>query len=451
VIHALILCLSFSLSFSSLAQELSAEQVAASIVKHFPLIEEQEMKLEATKAEVTASEGAFDTNFKVMHRNHFEERYDNDYTELALEKLTPYSGISLLAGHRRGLGLFAPYEGKFDTSRAGELFAGISFPLLRGRAIDEFRLGLRVSKVNELLAMNELRIKKNLYVFKGLSAFQKWKFAFRRIQTQQGLLKLAEERQEMLARRFKAGDVEEIKIKDNLRSVNKRQEELLKAEMDFEKFSAELSLYYRDDEGKAQNVSSKKPYLKGSTYHPPQFKSASLPQMQIIDFEIEKNQLEKKFNENLKLPSLNIGALAGRELAPDYPYDPQKIYLSVNFQYPLENRRAEGKTVSSVYKGLALEKRKQWIENELRTLYDQGQSLSTLALKRTNVIDKELGNAKDVAAAERKRWASGVSDLFVVALREQEAADVEVKLWAAHYEYEQLQLDVRLYTASLIE
>jgi len=400
---------------------------------------------------VTSSTGAFDTKLKVKHRNHIEEKFDNEFTEVTLEKLTPWSGIELFAGHRRGTGFFAPYEGKFNTSRAGEAFAGLSFPLLRDRKLDQDRLQLKASQIDSQVSENELLIKKNFYIYKGLSLYQKWRFTYQKIQTLKDLLKIAIERQVMLEKRFKAGDLEKIKLKDNLRSQNKREEELLKAEMDFKKHSIELSLYFRDKNGVPVETSGYTPSGQSEVKSPSLMVISNLPQMKIIDLEIEINRQNKAFGENLKLPVLNVSGQVARELSSDYPFDPEKVYLSINFELPLENRKGEGKTVASVYKGMALEKKKQWIADELKARYEQTKELHELAQKRASVMTEEHSNASAVAVAERKRWSSGDSDLFVVAIREQEAADVEVKLWGAKYDLEQYSLDLDLYSARFVQ
>lgn len=243
------------------AEVVTEEMIKRSILQNFPLIEEAELKLSSAKEEVTAAQGTFDTKLKVKHRNHIEKKYDNDYTEAYLEKLTPFSGIKLQAGHRRGNGLFAPYEGKYDTSPEGEAFAAISLPLLRGRSIDDARFQEKVAGLEKKISGFEVNAKKNLYVFKGVSTFLKWRLSHQVLETQKSLLQIAEERQKMLEKRHALGDVERIKIKDNERSVLKRTEEVLKAEAELIKYALDLSLYYRDESGKQIDLLKMKPAI----------------------------------------------------------------------------------------------------------------------------------------------------------------------------------------------
>ena len=56
-----------------------------------------------------------------------------------------------------------------------------------------------------------------------------------------------------------------------------------------------------------------------------------------------------------------------------------------------------------------------------------------------------------MADAEKSRWTSGASDLFVVNLREQDVADVEIRRWTALYDYHQYNLDARLFSGKILE
>lgn len=434
------------------AKEITEEEVKASILRHLPLIQEAQLKVEAAGGDVTAGKGAFDTKLKAKHRNHLEKKYDNEYTEVSLEKLLPVSGIGLHAGHRQGTGLFAAYEGKYDTSPAGEIFAGLSLPLLRNRSVDDSRLQLQLSRIDKEISERELTIKKNLYVYKGLSLYRKWVMYYQKLKVIDDLINIAVSRQEMLQKRYNAGDVERIKITDNERSILKRREELVKAKIEFRKVSLELGLYFRDENGQIRDLSEDVPKITNEA--PNAFirpiETAKLPQLRIIDLELERNKKQNEFYSNQKLPLLNLQATAYKELSQRYPFDPEFLHLNLVFEYPLENRKAEGKTVSSVYKGMALTKKKEWLENEFLNLFKQTKEIALLNLERSKIISQELENARKISDAERKRWSRGDSDLFIVALREQETTDVEIKLISTRYELEQAILDSKLY-ASVID
>ena len=132
---------------------------------NFPLIEEARLKASVAGAEETAAEGAFDYKLMFKSRNRIEEKYDNNFFETSIERQTGFGGSTLFAGHRQGQGHFPAYDGKYETSGGGEIFAGISVPLLRNFKTDEFRTNLRVKHIEKKQAELQVHLKKMIYVF----------------------------------------------------------------------------------------------------------------------------------------------------------------------------------------------------------------------------------------------------------------------------------------------
>jgi outer membrane protein TolC len=228
---------------------LTENDVRESVLAHLPLIEEANFKYQAAKGEETSAEGAFDHKIIFKSRNRIENKYDNQYFETTVERATPLNGLGLVAGHRQGLGHFPAYDGKYQTSSAGEIFAGLTLPLLRNFSIDENRSDLSQRKIDTAIAKEQLVLKKNIYLHKSLSLYYKLLLENKKMTIRKSILDLAEKRQEMLVKKFQAGDLEKIKLLDNQRSIDKRREELLKTEIDFNKFKMELALYVRNKDG----------------------------------------------------------------------------------------------------------------------------------------------------------------------------------------------------------
>ena len=56
-----------------------------------------------------------------------------------------------------------------------------------------------------------------------------------------------------------------------------------------------------------------------------------------------------------------------------------------------------------------------------------------------------------MSEAEKNRWTQGASDLFIVNLREQDVADVEMRRWTALYDYHQYHLDAGLFSGKILD
>jgi outer membrane protein, heavy metal efflux system len=429
---------------------LTEEELVHSIVNHFPLIEEASLKLESSRNEVIAARGAFDHKLKIKSRNAIEEKYDNSYIESTIEKQTTLGGLSLMAGHRQGRGLFPAYDGKYETSGAGEIFAGFTLPLLRNLQTDEMRTDLLIAKLDKNIAKAELELKKNIYIHKGLSLYYKWLFSNQKVKIREDVLSIAESRQEMLEKKFSAGDIDRLKLTDNKRSIDKRKDELAKARLEQRDARTELALYYRDQTGLQKDLGIEKlPVDDIKPLSDQSFEQKLLPQLQIIENELKILDSRKNFYSQSKLPGLGIEVLGARELSPNDPYDQDRLVIGVRFDYPLENRKAEGKTVSSEYKYLALKKQRDFLHDRLKREYEFSVEVVNTSKQRWSFTSEEFKKTLVIAQAERTRWNQGASDLYIVNLREQDAAEADIKRWTVWYEYHQSILDARLYSARL--
>jgi outer membrane protein TolC len=429
----------------------SEEELTRSVLTHFPLIEQAELKYEASRGEVEAAQGAFDHKLTFKSRNRIEDKYENQYFESTIERQTRYSGLSLVAGHRSGQGVFPAYDGKYKTSSAGEIFAGIALPVLRNFQSDEFRLNVELAKLRKGIAKAEVELKQNIYIHKALSLYYKWLFANQKLKIRESILKIAEERQGMLEKKYAAGDIDRLKLTDNQRSIDKRRDELAKARIEWQSARTQLELYYRDDAG--QPITLGQDVLPQDDVRPvsPTILTADvLPQLRMIDSEIRMRESERKFFDQSRLPGLNLEVIGSRELSGNVPWDPSTLQLGVKFDLPLENRKAEGKTTASEYKFRALVKEKDFMVQQLKQQLNYSYDALLATRGRWEVTSSEFEKSMRIAEAERSRWTQGASDLFILALREQDAADVDVKRWSVWYEYHQLLIDTRLFSGKMV-
>ncbi len=428
----------------------SEEEIKISILKNFPLVEQATLKYEASRGEVEASRGAFDHKLSFKTRSRFEDKYDNQYFEATIERQTSLGGLSMIAGHRQGRGTFPAYDGKFATSGAGELFAGLVLPVLRNFQIDEMRLNLKLSKLKKSIARAELSLKQNIYLHKGLMIYYKWLFANQKLKIRDEVLKIAEERQVMLEKKFAEGDIERLKLTDNQRSIDKRRDELAKTKIEWQEAKTQLELYYRDETGASRvlgqdvlPVDDIKPITSELQT------STNLPQIAMIESEIAMLSEERKFHDQSRLPGLNLELLGARELSSNQPYDPDSLQVGVKFDFPLENRKASGKTIAAEYKYKALSKEKEFLQQSLKQQLDFTFEALKLSKTRWEVTNSEFQRTLVLSKAERTRWNQGDSDLYIVNLREQDAAEADIKRWGVWFEYHQLILDAQLFAGKI--
>jgi hypothetical protein len=169
----------------------------------------------------------------------------------------------------------------------------------------------------------------------------------------------------------------------------------------------------------------------------------------IIENELKIRELEKKLWSQSQLPGLNLEVIGAKELSSNQPYDPNNLQVGVKFDFPLENRKAEGKTTASEYKWKALERQRTYAEQELRRLFNFSMEAIRLSKKRWEFTSGEFEKTTNLAKAERTRWNQGASDLYIVNLREQDAAEADIKRWKIWLKYHQFLLDSRLYSGTI--
>jgi outer membrane protein TolC len=438
----------FFLLFSS-AHALTDHDIVEIVTHNFSLIDEAIMKHESAKGEVTAAEGAFDHKVIFKSRNRIEDKYDNNYIETTIERLTPYKGLGLVAGHRQGIGTFPAYDGKFDTSTAGEIFAGLSLPILRNFQTDIARTNLVAADLERKKAEEEVQMKKNIYVHKALSLYYKYLLSNHMVKIRKEILELAESRQSMLENRYKAGAVERLKLNDNLRSIDKRRDELAKANIELSKMKAELGLYIGDTARVDDVYLSEEIIKRKIPEERPDF--SKIPQVRMAELEKKKLQAFEQLYQQERLPGLNLELLAARELSGNQPYDPERLQVAVKFDFPLENRKATGKTVAAEYKVKAVERQQDYILQELSRFFEFSFAASEESRKRWDIISRELNNTRIMAVAEKRKWEQGASDLFIVNLREQDVADTEIRRWTTLYEFKQYYLDAKLFAGTITQ
>lgn len=434
------------LSLSAFA--ITPEELRESVLKSFPLIEEAILKREAADAEVLSAKGDFDHKLKFKSRNRIEDVYDNKYFETTLERNTGVQGISLIAGHRQGIGNFPLYDGKYETSSLGEIYAGISVPLLRDRATDASRANIAIARIERDQSSEELKLKQFMYIHKALSLYYKWIAESRILKINRELLELALDRESMLQKKFSRGDVERLKLTDNERSIAKREAEVQKSEVKLRSIEAQLILFTDD----VKSISSLKDEdlrtlsdPKLGTLPEPE----TLPQVRILNLEREKGKLLEKLYDQGTLPGLGVDLIGARELSGNVPYDPDRLQVGVRFDFPIENRKARGKSVAQIYKVKALDKRIEYTLKELHANYNNALTVVGINLRRFTTTSDEAEKTMTMARAEQTRFRMGGSQLFTVLLRELDVADAEIRKWTSWYDFHQAVLDAKLFRGSI--
>jgi cobalt-zinc-cadmium efflux system outer membrane protein len=402
------------------------------VLMDMPLILEAQKKVEAQEAKLRSETGAFDHKIKAKTLNQFEDKYDYQWWQVALERQLPVAGLQLFAGQRQGTGVFPVYEGKYTTSSRGELFAGIQIPVLRNLLMDEPRLQRNVAQREALIAKQDLIQKQLDILLKSSELYWKWLSTSTKVKIYEDLVRVATERQGFFEKKFKFGDLEKIKITDNLRSLSKRQAEYNRALQEWKVVQLEFGLFVGlETLPQRQDIHAQFPdYLSSEWKKPQDFlpRMSTIPALKVLDFEKEQLELTKEFARSQRLPELNVMLEGSKEMsAVPAGEDPDELRVGVKIEIPIENNKALGKEQEANAKIKGLKHLRDWLEGKWRTSLEQVFQQLGDTLERLKIQKVEVESSEKMAQAERIRLQQGDSDIFFVNIREQDAADAQAK------------------------
>ncbi len=434
-------------STGTFAGILSTGQIISSVTKHYPLIlQAQYRKIEARES-LREKKGAFDLRLEGKADTRVDGFYDGNIYGLKLVKPFRTFNTKLYGGFRRSDGLFPSYEGKADTLDEGEYMIGAEFSLLRNRFMHEKQFLERLARLKLEKAGNKLEVTQNMVKEQALITYWSWVIAGKSYQIFDDLLKVAEKRQSNLKRRYKRGALAKIQIIENMQYITERRSKRAKAKQVFDNLAIELSLFYRDDEGKPKApLSNQIPELEWSNFVDKLEKDISFSEERLLknpkflNFEVERQEIERsiEFAENSLLPELNFrvestedrgegsSSLEGRE---------NRIMLSLDI--PLERNLGKG----AIAKEKARMKRLNTTQSFMQeTTIAKAQMIKNKITMSKEVIKnalQEVDFAQQLLKAENKLFNNGNSDFFVLNMREQKLAQARQKKLISFLDYMQ--------------
>lgn len=445
--------LPFLLIGAAYATPLELAYVLKETSTRVPLILEAQEKRRAAQAELQASDGAFDTKIKAKTMNQFENKYDNQQWEARLEQQTSFQGLSLYAGQRQGTGLYPVYDQKLETSSVGELFAGVDIPLLRNRDMDEPRLAREQARASSSMADIEWQQKSLDIAVKTGETYWKWVASGQKLRILEDWVRIAEDRQDLLQKKVKLGDVSAITLTDNERSLSKRQAELVKVRREFTSLAEELALYIGSSSLGLERVPLELELSTDKTDQPPLTQRDSLPAFRWIKVQQQLLRQEERFARALRLPQLNLALEGARDMGrlPNTQTDPDHLRAGLFLEIPIENNKGRGKVAQVDAKLRALQHRTTWLEREWQTRLEQNKIALNTTRQQLELQNREVDAASKMARAEVRRLQQGDSDVFILNLREQDEADARIRLVETKSLHEMMVLERQSLDGELLQ
>ena len=441
-------------------RELSLEALLRTVNTSYPQIIAARLQVAKSRGDYISALGQFDPNIRVKTRQLPVGGYISKYANNELDVPTLFNGLRFFGGYRIGVGDFPIYYQNFLTNNKGEYRAGMSLPLLKDRLIDNPRTLLMTR--TETIALNKQEvISTKLSVYhEAIRAYWAWVQAGLQLKVLTEMLKLAEVRQEALEKQANLGDLAQIAVIENKQHIMQRRQWVNRGEMALEQTAIALSLYYRTIGGD-QIIPSKHTLPRSvRTFKPNVLRTSDVqeqlkrhPDLCKLERYYRIVQLKYNLAKNELLPSLDTTAFASKQYGVDgYPLLlPQAVQIGVRFKFPIYQRVARGKVISTTSELRQVVTRKKFVYDQLSNQLENMWVTFRTYQKQVGLVEEELKLALKVASAERKRFFAGGSSIFLINQREQTATEVNLNLIAAEVNLQRTQALIKYFASTRID
>lgn len=423
------------------------QTVMKSTLDSHPSILQAKELATASAGKLRSAKGLFDPSLGYTSEK-TEGYYENQFQNAYIKQMTPLWGLSLQAGLQQSEGNFPVYEGKRITSDEGAAYLKMELPLLRGGPTDDARTEIKAAEIGQQIAEIQTDEKANEVLAKARTSYWKWVLTSEKREIAKRLLQIAVERDAALSKQASKGSIPKFDVLDNKRLIYQRQAQVALAERNLFVAAQDLSLYFRDSNGRPQTPTIADTETLAQKFPSPESlrfdDSQTLvkralemrPEVLVLKRLIDQKSVEISLAKNQILPEVTLSYERTSEGSPrvDQGGFTGENRLGLNFSVPLLQMKARGQT-------LQLEAEKKSFEYRLR-IFNETLSAQIEALTRSIQLSKDvLVNATEtfklaeqVENGERTRYKSGQSDLIKINIRETDTAAAALMRLDSHFE-----------------
>lgn len=424
--------------------------VINSVHRAFPLVQAAFQERQIANGNQLASWGEFDTKFKASSESGPLGFYETYRNSLGITKPL-YGGGQVFGGYRNGGGDFQPWYEERETNDGGEFKAGVRVPLIRDRDIDARRAAVWRATYDRQIADPVIRAMLIEFSREASFAYWKWVAAGQKVRIGVRWLKLAQDRDDRIARRVEVGDLDNPVLVDNRRAIAKRESKLADSRQQLQQAAVKLSLYLRDENGlplvPSESSVPEFPLLRDPA---PEMLNAEIlrarqnrPQLLALDLQWQQLRVDYAEACNLTRPGLDAQLIGSQDVGQPTSKKRDKSEFELEaglfFDVPLERRKGRGKMVAVQAKMNQVAAKRRMVADKV-TAEVQSALAGLLQSQQAALRAREaVALADEMARIERVKFNVGQSDLLKVALREQYALEAaEDAVTATHMHFKAL-------------
>ncbi|RYZ38573.1 MAG: TolC family protein [Sphingobacteriales bacterium] len=413
------------------------------VLNNHPVVQQARLISEAARADVLQSLGKFDPLLEAaFDRKEFGNRdyYSNWSNQLKVPLWL--AGADLKIGYDRNTG--ENVNPQYITPDQGLSGVGITVPLGQGFLIDARRNTLRQSRAMLRYADAE-KIKQMLFVwYSAVTDYWTWYLTYSEYQLLKEGVQLASTRFAAAKGQTDIGDTPPIDTVEAKITVQEREIELTKLQVELDNRRLILSNYLWDEDGNPLELpgGAVPEQPAESALRPEQvrldslvgFAAESHPELLKMRADSTRLVIERSFRREMLKPTINLSGtlIAARDrlgpITPKYyDFGWRNYKVGVDVAVPLFLRAERGKLKQVVIRQdqlrLNLQQTNRDIRNELITVYN------TLNAYKSQLIIQgaSIENQQRLLDAEQQKLQLGESTLFLVNSRETKLIDMKIK------------------------
>ena len=426
----------YLLSHFASAKVINPKEYLLQVEENFPKILSQNEKLNIAIGKSQKALGAFDSTFKAKRKQYVDSYYSTQYSDVSVEKAFQPLNTKLAIGYRKGVGNIPVYDGEMATDRDGEFYASLSLSLLRYRSIDANRFGLWKARNEEKIAGYTRDFKRIDILVKGNNAYWKWYFYYYKKSLYEVLVKLSSERIKAIEKRVKRNDLAKIYLVEANQYLLSFRRELVDVSARLRESVAKLKVYYPSASLDSKPIDETKNKIKKVVKYNISNILERRPELEIYQLMVRNSNLDLSFAKQKLMPKLNLELqrYEARDEKSPY-YDENKVGLS--FEIPIERSLGKGAVAAARSKVRSLQFEQVLIKRELRASLEALSARIDGDVQAFNILKDEQKAAKTLQKAEWRKFKSGMSDIFVVNVRDVNFAKAKLKTLEKMMDYEQ--------------
>lgn len=427
--------------------QLTLKGFVQSIDFNFPKLLSADAERRLAIAKLLEKSGAFDPT--LTHVSEYLRVQDIFTPGKAKDAIHNESRVDLLT--RSGMRVFAgmrlnPNDTKtpfVPTGNSGEYYAGVSVPLLRGRAVNEKVIAETQARLSQPVAQQVYLAARMEVLIKAAGVYWEWLGAKSRMIVSNNLLTIAEQRVNQIEERVTSGDAPALEIAEAEQEIERRKAGLVKAQRDLQKHSIQMSVYLwrqnlTPDTVPAIDAMPDLNPLPEKISDQTWVAARNLavqqrPELKRIAAERQIVLAELKLAKNQLLPIMDAYALQGADTGKN-GIGPV-VRGGVNLSIPLRRRTARGLILAAETKLQKLTFDEAAERQRISAEVDDVVSAINTSFDKFTALAAEVDKAKSVETGEKLRFAAGDSTLFLVNQRERATAEARIRLIDAHVEY----------------